>query len=322
MIRSRRTSTTTAALALGLALVLAACGGGESESEGGAGPAAAPGEQSPLEGATITVGSKEFTESILLGKITGQVLEAAGAQVTDKTGISGSATVRAALEAKEIDLYWDYTGTGWVNILGNSPSDVPDDLYQAVSTEDREKNAVAWLPPAPFENSYAMAVTAEYAGANGLTTLSDAVAHFEANPQDSVVCAASEFLNRDDGLPGFEKAYGIDFGKVNELDFNLIFTQIGESCPIGEVTTTDGRVLARDLQVLEDDKDFFLEYRGAVTLRQETLDRYPAVAEVLAPVGEKLTNEVITQLNSRIDVDGEQPEDVAQEWLEEQGLVG
>lgn len=320
MIRNRRTCTTTGALALGLGLVLAACGGGEGE--GGAGPAAAPGEQRPLDGATLTVGSKEFTESILLGKITGQALEAAGAQVTDKTGISGSATVRAALEAKEIDLYWDYTGTGWVNILGNSPSDVPDDLYQAVSTEDREKNAVAWLPPAPFENSYAMAVKADYAAANGLTTLSDAVAHFEKTPQDSVVCAASEFLNRDDGLPGLEKAYDIDFGKVNELDFNLIFTQIGESCPIGEVTTTDGRVLARDLQVLEDDKDFFLEYRGAVTLRQETLDRYPAVAEVLAPVSEKLTDEVITQLNSQIDVDGEQPEDVAQEWLEEQGLVG
>ena len=152
--------------------------------------------------------------------------------------------------------------------------------------------------------------------------MSDAVAHVKANPQDSVVCAASEFLNRDDGLPGLEKAYGIDFGKVNELDFNLIFTQIGKSCPIGEVSTTDGRILARTLQVLEDDKNFFLEYRGAVTLRQETLDQYPAIAEVLAPISEKLTAEVLTTLNSKVDVDGEQPEDVAKEWLKEQGLSG
>lgn len=320
MISTRRKRSLVLTVALGLGLTLAGCGGESTTTPAaGAATSAAAGK---LAGATVIVGSKEFTESILLGKITSMALERAGAKVTDKTGISGSATVRAALLSKEIDLYWDYTGTGWVNILKHPPTNLPKDLYQAVAKEDAAKNKVAWLKPAPFENSYAMAVSEDFAAKNNVRTMSEAAAYVKANPKDSAVCAASEFLSRDDGLPGLEKAYGIKFSKVNELDFNLIFTQIGKSCPFGEVTTTEGRVLAQKLHVLEDDKNFFLEYRGVVTLRQETLDKNPAIAEILAPISEKLTNEVITQLNSKVDVDAEQPQDVAKEWLKSVGLGG
>ena len=310
-----RTRATWATIAAGMSLVVAGCGG-DSPTDSGTG-----GGGGELEGASVTVGSKEFTESILLGKITALALQDAGAEVEDQTGISGSATVRAALESEEIDLYWDYTGTGWVNILGNSPTDLPEDLYEAVSTADAE-NGIAWLEPAPFENAYAIAVTSEFAEENDVTSMSDAVEYIEQNPDDGVICAASEFINRDDGLPGLEEAYGMEFTSVNELDFNLIFTQIGESCTFGEVTTTEGRVLSQDLQILEDDKDFFLEYRGVPTLRQETLDEHPAIAEILAPISEALTNEVITELNSKVDVEGEQPQDVAEEWVESEGFVG
>jgi osmoprotectant transport system substrate-binding protein len=298
---------------MGLTLTMSGCGG-DSDTD------SATGGDGELAGATLTVGSKEFTESILLGKITALALQDAGAEVEDQTGISGSATVRAALESKDIDLYWDYTGTGWVNILGNSPTDLPEDLYEAVSTADAE-NGIAWLEPAPFENAYAIATTAEFAEENDVTTISEAVEYIEQNPDDGVICAASEFLNRDDGLPGLQEAYGMEFTSVNELDFNLIFTQIGESCAFGEVTTTEGRVLSQDLQILEDDKDFFLEYRGVLTMRQETLDEHPAIAEIMAPISEALTNEVITELNSKVDVEGEQPQDVAEEWVQSEGFV-
>lgn len=308
------TRATWATIAMGLTLMTAGCGG-DSDPDSAAGSG-----DRELAGATLTVGSKEFTESILLGKITALALEDAGAEVKDQTGISGSATVRAALESKDIDVYWDYTGTGWVNILGNIPTDLPEDLYDAVSTADAE-NGIAWLQPAPFENAYAIAVTSEFAEENDVTTMSDVVEYIEQNPDDGVICAASEFLNRDDGLPGLEKAYGTEFTKANELDFNLIFTQIGESCTFGEVTTTEGRVLSQDLQILEDDKDFFLEYRGVLTLRQETLDEYPAIEEIMAPISEALTNEVITELNSKVDVEGQQPQDVAEEWMESEGFV-
>src|SRR5699024_8029795 len=114
---------------LALALTLSACGG----STGGGG-----GGEGALDGASFTVGSKEFTESRVLAQIAIAVLEDAGASTTDQTGISGSATVREALETGEIDLYWDYTGTGWVNILGNTTEDVPEDLYTAVAQPDPE----------------------------------------------------------------------------------------------------------------------------------------------------------------------------------------
>lgn len=272
-------------------------------------------------GDTLTVGSKEFTESHVLAQLTTVVLEDAGFNIVDQTGISGSATVREALEQGEIDVYWDYTGTGWVNILGHTTEDVPEDLYGAVVEEDAE-NGIAWLEPAPFENTYRLATSKDFADANGLEDMSDVADFVNANPEEGRICAASEFINRDDGLPGVEETYGFKFSEVVELDLNLIYTQVGEGCEFGEVFSTDARIVSNDLQVLEDDEDFFVQYQGAMTLRQETLDENPEIAELMAPVSEALTNEVMTELNGRVDNDGEEPKNVAADWLKEQGLIG
>lgn len=307
-----RTARSAAALGAGLLLLLTACGGGS-----GGGDAKSDGE---LSGAKLSVGSKEFTESIVLAQITAVALENAGATVQDKTGISGSATVREALESKQIDMYWDYTGTGWVNILGNTTKDVPQDLYAAVSKADA-KNGIAWLEPAPFDDTYRIAVPTSFSKEHGITTMSQAADYINDHPGDSNVCAASEFINRDDGLPGVEKAYGFTFGKTVELDLNLIYPQIGEACSFGEVFSTDARIVSNDLTVLDDDKKFFVEYQGALTLRQETLDRYPAIADIMKPISAALTNEVVTELNGKVDNDGEKPRDVAEDWLKDSGLV-
>lgn len=314
-MRTQRTRIAIAAGGVALLLALAGCSG--DGGDGGDGGDA----DGSLAGAQLTVGSKEFTESILLGQISAVALENAGAEVTDQTGISGSATVREALETDEIDLYWDYTGTGWVNILGHTTEDVPDDLYAAVAEEDAE-NGIAWLEPANFENTYRIATDTAFAEENGLATTSDLADFVNANPDQGNVCAASEFINRDDGLPGMEKAYGFEFTEVVELDLNLVYTQIGDSCQFGEVFSTDARIVSNDLTVLEDDQGFFVEYAAAVTLRQETLDEFPAIADIMAPISQALTDDVITGLNGRVDNDGEQPRDVAEEWLEEQGLLG
>lgn len=300
-------------LAAVAALTLTACGGGDS---GGDGPNAGK-----LDGAELTAGSKEFTESVILSQITSLALEDAGATVEDQTGISGSATVREALEKDEIDFYWDYTGTGWVNILGNTTEEVPEDLFAAVSEADAE-NGIAWLDAAPFENTYRIAVKQDFAEENSLVTQSDAAAFIQENPDQSRVCAASEFINRDDGLPGLEEAYGFEFSEVIELELNLIYTQVGDSCEFGEVFSTDARVASNDMVALEDDDAFFVEYQGAMTLRQDTLDEYPAIAEIMAPISEQLTNETMLELNGKVDTDGENPRDVAEEWLQEQELIG
>lgn len=306
---SRRALALLAASA-GFALALTGCSSTSPES-------VTDGE---LSGANLTVGSKEFTESHVLAQITSLALENAGAKITDQTGISGSATVREALETGQIDIYWDYTGTGWVNILGNTTENLPEDLHAAVAEADA-KNGIAWLPSANFENTYRVAAKSDFAKKNSIVTMSDMAKFVKANPDQGVICAASEFINRDDGLPGIEAAYGFEFSKVVELDLNLIYTQVGESCQFGEVFSTDARVISNGLTVIEDDKGFFVEYAGAATLRQETLDEFPAIATILAPISEALTNEVITALNGQVDNDGEDPRDVAEEWLRDNGFI-
>lgn len=294
---------------LALALTLSACGGsGSTQSEGA------------LSGASFTVGSKEFTESHVLAQITMAALEDAGATTKDQTGISGSATVREALETDEIDMYWDYTGTGWVNILGNTTEEVPDDLYGAVSEAD-EANGIAWLEPANFENTYRLATSNAFADEHGLVTTTDAAEFITANPEHASICAAAEFINRDDGLPGVEDAYDMKFNEIVELDLNLIYTQVGDSCEFGEVFSTDARIVSNDLYVLEDDADFFVEYAGALTLRQETLDEFPEITEIFAPISQALTNEVMTELNGQVDNDGIDPSKVASQWLSDNGLI-
>lgn len=219
-------------------------------------------------------------------------------------------------------MYWEYTGTGWVNILKHTTTDIPTDLAAKVADEDKTKNKIAWLPPAPMNDTYRIAVAKDFGVKNNLKTTSDAAALVKANPAEGTVCVASEFKNRDDGLPGLEKAYGMKFGTVVELDLGLIYTQVGKQCNFGEVFSTDGRILANNLTVLDDDKKFFVDYNAALTMRQETLDKYPAIATVMAPVSKALTNEAITKMNAAVDVDGKKDSDVAMEWLKDNNLLG
>ena len=312
-----------AAVGVSLALLLTGCGGGsddDADTPKAGGESTAGSDEGEFAGASLTVGAKEFTESKVLAQITAEVLRNAGAEV-DESSLSGSATVREALEKGEIDMYWEYTGTGWVNILGNTTTDVPEDLYEQVATAD-EANEIAWLQPAPMNDTYRIAVTSDFASENSIATMSDAAEFIKANPADGAVCAASEFINRDDGLPGLEKAYGFEFSDVVELDLGLVYTQVGGECNFGEVFSTDGRIVANDLTILEDDQAFFVDYNAALTMRQETLDEFPSLADLIAPVSEALTDEEITKLNASVDVDGESEADVAKQWLEDNSLLG
>ncbi|MDQ3554699.1 MAG: glycine betaine ABC transporter substrate-binding protein [Chloroflexota bacterium] len=289
-------------------------------------PASGGGGTVDLSGASFTVGSKEFTEQLILGQITIQVLEDAGADVTDQTGITGSATVREALTSEQIDMYWEYTGTGWINHLGNdTPIPGSEAQYDAVVEADAA-NGIAWLEPAPFNNTYAIAAASETATDLGISSMSELAAYANESPGEARLCAASEFLNRDDGLPGLEEAYGFEFGpdNVEELELGLIPPQVdtGENCNFGEIFATDARVVSLDLTVLEDDAEFFPSYLPSLNVRQEVLDANPALAELFAPVAAALDNETITALNAQVDIDGENEADVAAEFLQDAGLVG
>ena len=150
--QTRRLSTLTATC-VAAAMILTACGSSSSSTDSsaaaGSGSAAAGGDE--LAGVELTVGNKDFSEQEILKEITKQLFEAHGATIDDKGTIVGSVNTRKALESGEIDLYWDYTGTGWITYLGNTtPVQGAQAQYEAVRDADLEKNGIVWLPPAPF----------------------------------------------------------------------------------------------------------------------------------------------------------------------------
>jgi osmoprotectant transport system substrate-binding protein len=279
-----------------------------------------------LAGQTIVVGSKDFTENIVLGHITMIALKAAGANVTDKTNIKGSVNVRKALLAGDVDVYWEYTGTTWITYL-NHTDPIPESKqqYDAVVKEDKEKNQVVWGTIAPANNTYAMAVREEKAKEWNLNTLSDLAAFAKSNPADASFCLESEFAGRNDGWPGMTKAYGMNVptSNVKIVDTGVVYTETkkGQSCNFGEVFTTDGRISNLNLRVLRDDKAFFPIYNPALTVNGATAAKYPSLTRILEPITAKLDDETIRKLNERVDVKGEPVAQVAAGWMKEAGFI-
>ncbi|HEV7652326.1 MAG TPA: glycine betaine ABC transporter substrate-binding protein [Actinophytocola sp.] len=279
-----------------------------------------------LKGVKITVGSKNFTEQILLGYIAEVALAAAGADIQDLTNIQGSPSARQALEGGDVDLYWEYTGTSWINYQQQTKP-IPDEQaqYDAVKKDDAEKFGIAWLDYSPVNDKYALATTRAFADKYGLKTMSDMVALLKKQPDLGTMCLESEFISRQDGLAGAEKTYAFDVpdGNMKTFGVGAIYATLaaGNTCNFGEVFTTDGRVLTLDLAVLDDDKKTFPQYNAAVTVRQDFLDRYPQLADILDPIAAKLDNETILELSVKIDGDGTDPAVVARDWLVKEGFV-
>ncbi|MDN5861193.1 MAG: glycine/betaine ABC transporter substrate-binding protein, partial [Pseudonocardia sp.] len=316
-------------LAAGLAATACGGGGGGGGSGGGGGGGTGSLSAIDMSGATFTVGSKEFTEQLILGQIAIQALQATGATVNDRTGITGTTNVRTALTSGEIDMYWEYTGTGWTTLLGHTSSEAPKDpkaLYEAVAKEDLAKNQINWLQPAPMNNTYAIA-TAEGRGEQlGVKNLTDYAALVARDPSKARLCAAAEFLARDDGLPGLSKAYGFSLpaDAVATLELSLIPPQVasGQACNFGEVFATDGAVAANNLVIVPDDKNFFVAYNAAMTVRQDVFQKNPKLADVFNPIAKLLTTDLMRSLNEKVDVQGELPETVAKQFLTDNGFIG
>ena len=300
-----------------LAFVAAGCGGGGGSAS----------EAADLSGAELTVGSKEFTEQLILGQITLQTLEAAGATVNDQIGLAGTVAARKALESGEIDMYWEYTGTNWVIYLGHTEP-IPDaqKQFEAAAKEELEKNDIELLsPPAPANNTYTMAVRSEAYDKLGVKKLSDFKQLVEENPEEATVCVGTEFSTRDDGLPGMEKAYGFEFpdDNVTTISEGQIYQAVdtGEECNFGEVFQTDGRVANLDLELVEDDKSFFPIYNPTLNVRKDVIEQYPEIEKIFAPISKKLTTQELQKLNVKVDVQGQLEDQVAEDWLSENGFI-
>ncbi|MFC4110459.1 glycine betaine ABC transporter substrate-binding protein [Micromonospora zhanjiangensis] len=326
-----RTRTPLTRLAAGTAVVALALTGCSVTTEAG-GEDVSVGKGSiqkdeALAGQSIAIGSKEFTENIVLGHIAMLALKAAGANVVDKTNIKGSVNVRKAMLAGEVNAYWEYTGTGWITYLGHTdPIADSQRQYEAVAKEDKEKNGVVWGAIAPANNTYALAVREDKAKEWNLKTLSDLAAFVKKNPDQATFCFETEFSSRNDGWNGVAKTYGMNVPAANRkvMDVGVVYneTKKGESCNFGEVYVTDGRISNLKLVPLEDDKHFFPIYNPALTLNKDTAAKYPSLASVLDPIAAKLDNDTLRKLNERVDVKGESVAQVTADWMKQEGFIG
>jgi osmoprotectant transport system substrate-binding protein len=289
-----------------------------------------PGSITPtpgLEGARITVGSKEYTEQVILGYILEFTLMAAGAEVRDLTGIVGSRSTREAQLRGQVDVAYEFTGNAWINYLGHEkPIPNTREQFEAVRDEDFDRNGMVWLEPGPMDDTYALAASKQVVDRTGVRTLSQYADLVRSNPAAAKTCVDTEFRARQDGFPGMAAAYGFDPARAVTpiLQVGIIYqaTADGRQCDFGEVFTTDGRIAALDLTVLTDDKQFFAHYNPSVTMKQEFFDAHPEIAEVTAPVTAALTNEAIIEMNKQVDVEGRDPAMVARDWMVAKGFVG
>ncbi|MEU9841191.1 glycine betaine ABC transporter substrate-binding protein [Actinomadura sp. NPDC048032] len=284
-------------------------------------------EGNSLKGVTLTVGSKEFTEQLVLCQVTALALRSAGATVKEKCGLQGSNTTRAALTSGSIDMYWEYTGTAWVNYLKQTePIGDPARQYAAVAEQDLAKNKVKWLAAAPANNTYALAVKTATMRRLGIADLSGYARLAKSDPAKASTCVASEFAGRSDGWPGLQKAYGFSLPKadVATLAEGAIYDAVGKGkpCAFGEVATTDGRIKALGLTPVPDDKKFFPVYNPALTVRETVHRDDPAIEKIVNPIAAALTDAVLQELNGEVDIKGEQPAKVAETWLKSKGFIG
>ncbi|MFB6816147.1 glycine betaine ABC transporter substrate-binding protein [Streptomyces sp. NPDC056347] len=325
MAGNARKVRTGLAGALALALALSGCGLKSGSPMADDVVPGSVGRGEPLHGASLTVTSKNFSENIVLGQMIGLVFKAAGAEVLDRTNLPGSISAREAIVKGDADAMYEYTGTGWITYLGHAKP-IPDPHRQWVAVRDADRrNGVTWLPQSTLNNTYALAISRRNNAKYHLRTLSDVAALSKKDPSAVTLCVENEFASRDDGLPGMQKAYGMSLpaSNIKKMDAGIVYTQVSksDSCLLGEVFTTDGRIRAMDLEVLVDDKHFFPNYNAAPVIHTKTFDRYPQIAALLDPVSRKLTTEVAQSLNAKVDVDGQDPHEVAKDWLIQEGFI-
>ncbi|WP_201194640.1 glycine betaine ABC transporter substrate-binding protein [Pseudomonas fluorescens] len=271
----------------------------------------------------LRIGARVFTEQTLLAEITSQYLRTKGYDV-QVTGGLGSNLARSAHESGQLDMLWEYTGVSLVAYNHVTEKLDSAQSYARVKELDAKKGLV-WLTPSKFSNTYALAlpkkVADEYPQINSISDLNK-VLRQEATT-NNLVALDTEFANRSDGLAGMVDLYGMNLTRKNirQMDAGLVYTALRNGQVFaGLVYTTDGRLNAFKLKLLEDDKHYFPDYTAAPVVRQAFLDAHPQLAEQLKPLAELFDDETMRQLNARVDVDHQSPSAVAADFLRQHPL--
>lgn len=286
---------------------------------------------------TIRVGSKQFTEQIVLGQIILVALEDAGFPVEDRTNLGSTQVNRDALVNDEIDIYAEYTGTALYNYFSDVDwADIPSEAYNSrnlgyalVSSYDAALNDLVWLEPTPANNTYAFAVTSEFAEENDVFTAMD-FADYVNSGGDVYLATGDEFAQRPDGVAAFEQTYGFDLTEDQMLiiaagtpaQTEQALNEGANNVNVAMAYATDGALQAYNFVVLEDPLGAQPIYAPTPVIRGEVIRENPEIAGILNPIFRSLDNVTLQTLNAQVEVDGENPRDVAETWLNEAGLIG
>lgn len=277
--------------------------------------------------APLTLASKNFTEQRILSAITVQYLRAKGFQVEPKTNLATVIT-RNAMINKQIDMTWEYTGTSLIIFNHINKRMTPQETYDTVKKLDA-KLGLVWLQPADMNNTYAFAMQRRRAEKEQIRTMSQLVAKVEqvrkTDPKHNWLLGLDlEFAGRSDGLKPMQALYDmpLDRPQIRQMDPGLVYNAIRDGfVDAGLVYTTDGRVKGFDLQVLEDDKGYFPSYAVTPVVRADVLQNTPGLEEALNTLSKQFNNQVITELNAKVDIDYQTPQQVADAFLKQRGLI-
>ncbi|WID96641.1 glycine betaine ABC transporter substrate-binding protein [Bosea vestrisii] len=269
----------------------------------------------------VVVGGKNFTEQQIMAEMTTQLLKAKGFTVDKRAGL-GTAPLRQAQEAGQVDVYWEYTGTSLITF--NKVSDKLDSAatYAKVKELDAAKGLV-WLNPSKANNTYALAMRKADADAKGIKSLSDLAGKVKGGQALKFGCNA-EFYARPDGLAPLQKTYDFEFGREStvRMDTGLVYQALRDAqVDVGLVFATDGRVPAFNFVILTDDKGYFPTYAMTPVIRKEVLDKNPKLGEALNALSAKLDDATMAKLNATVDVDKKTVEEVATSFLKAQALI-
>ncbi len=313
------------------ALAVAGCGDDDDDDGGGGGGDASTSEEQAAgqiqkndanSAVEVTIGSKNFTEQKVLGEIYAQALEAAGYTVNKELNLGDENTALKALEGGQISAYPEYTGTALLSFFGYQADELPsdeDEAYQLAKEGFAKKDLTA-LEPTPFVSSNEVAVTKETADKLGLKKISD----LKGKSQDLTLYGTPECRQRLDCLLGLEQVYGLKFKKFVPVDIALRHEVLTKGqADVSIVFTTDPQIKRDNFVLLEDDKGMFPPYNSTLVVRDDVLKKAgPDFDAAVAVATKGLTDEVMQELNARVDLDKETPEAVAGQYLEETGLVG
>ncbi|MDD5369906.1 MAG: glycine betaine ABC transporter substrate-binding protein [Anaerolineaceae bacterium] len=272
-------------------------------------------------GATIKIGSKDFTEEFIVAEMYAQLLENAGFKVERKLNLGGTPIAQTAITKGDIDLYPEYTSTGLLTVLKAKPLQDPQQIYQAVKSGYEQQFQLTWLQPSPFNDTQALAMTQAVADKNGIKTYTD----LSTKASSLTLGGPAEFIEREDGLKALQAAYGgFQFKDVKQLGTGSLRYQALLDGQVDVVVAfgTDGQIQGNKLALLEDDKHVYPIYNIAPVVRMDTLQKNPQIADVLNKLAPQLTDQVMSGLNWQVDgPDKKEPAAVAKAFLQQAGLL-